>query len=131
MTVSTTSSWTAYAKRPGKSDYPLAAMGVVAQTPCDVVANLYLRCRLAEVDGAAVIQFKAHHVLHHAMSPSLCHSEKVRRLEAILEVAEEGQRRAIRRLVHGKICCSNHPRFRTIQACPKDMAALPRQPEPA
>ena len=26
----------------GKSDHPLAAVGVVAQTPCDVAANLYL-----------------------------------------------------------------------------------------
>jgi hypothetical protein len=45
---------------PGKSDYPLAAMGIVAQTPCDVVANLNLHFRLAEVDVAAVMQFKAH-----------------------------------------------------------------------
>jgi hypothetical protein len=49
---------------PGKSDYPLAAMGVVAQTACDVVANLNLHCGLAEVDVAAVAQFKVHHVLH-------------------------------------------------------------------
>jgi hypothetical protein len=48
---------------PGKSDYPLAAMGVVAQTACDVVANLNLHCGLAEVDVAAVAQFKVHHVL--------------------------------------------------------------------
>jgi hypothetical protein len=48
----------------GKSDYPLAAMGVVAHTACDVVANLNLHCGLAEVDVAAVAQFKVHHVLH-------------------------------------------------------------------
>jgi hypothetical protein len=45
---------------PGKSDDPFAAMGVVAQTPCDVVANVHLHCGLAEVDIAAVMQFKAH-----------------------------------------------------------------------
>ena len=27
---------------PGKCDHPLAALGVVAQTPCDVAANLNL-----------------------------------------------------------------------------------------
>ena len=49
---------------PGKCDHPLAALGVVAQTPCDVAANLNLHSGLAEVDIAAVAQFKAHHVLH-------------------------------------------------------------------
>src|SRR5262245_3566966 len=49
---------------PGKSDYPLAPVGVVAQTACDVVANLNLHRGLAEVDIAAVAQFKAHHVFH-------------------------------------------------------------------
>jgi hypothetical protein len=38
---------------PIERDHPLAAIGVVAQTPCDVVANLNLHCRLAEVDVAA------------------------------------------------------------------------------
>jgi hypothetical protein len=47
----------------GKSDHPLVAAGVVAQTPCDVIANLNLHTGLAEVDIAAVMQFKAHHVL--------------------------------------------------------------------
>ena len=28
---------------PGESDHPLAAVGVVAQTPRDVAANLYLQ----------------------------------------------------------------------------------------
>ena len=45
---------------PGKSDYPLAAIGVVAQTACDVVANFNPHCGLAEVDIATVMQFKAH-----------------------------------------------------------------------
>ena len=54
---------------PGKSDHSLAAMGVVAQTACDVVANLNLHCGLAEVDVAAVAQLKAHHVLHDAVKP--------------------------------------------------------------
>jgi hypothetical protein len=44
----------------GKSDHPLIAVGVVAQTPCDVIANLNLHGKLAEVDIAAVMQFKAH-----------------------------------------------------------------------
>jgi hypothetical protein len=55
---------------PAKSDHPLAAVGVVAQTPCDVVANLNLHRGLAEVDIAAVAQFKAHHVLHDPVKPS-------------------------------------------------------------
>ena len=34
---------------PGESDHPLAAVGVVAQTPRDVAANIYLHTRSAEV----------------------------------------------------------------------------------
>src|SRR5262245_1824946 len=49
---------------PGKRDHPLVAAGVVSQTPWDVIANLYLHTGLAEVDIAAVLQFKTHHVLH-------------------------------------------------------------------
>ena len=49
---------------PGKSDYPLAPVGVVAQTACDVVANLNLHRGLAEVEMAAVAKFKTHHILH-------------------------------------------------------------------
>jgi hypothetical protein len=45
------------------SDHPLGAVGVVAQAPCDVIANLNLHTGLAEVDIAAVMQFNAHHVL--------------------------------------------------------------------
>jgi hypothetical protein len=48
---------------PGKSNDPLVAAGVVAQTACDVIANLNLHTGLVEVDIAAVMQFKAHHVL--------------------------------------------------------------------
>jgi len=54
---------------PGKRDDPLVAGGVVAQTPCDVIANLNLDSGLAEVDIAAVMQFKAHHVLHGPVKP--------------------------------------------------------------
>jgi hypothetical protein len=54
---------------PGKDDNPLAAMGVVAQTASDVVANFNLHCRLAEVDVAAVAQFKAHHVAPYPREP--------------------------------------------------------------
>jgi hypothetical protein len=49
---------------PGKSDHSLVAVGVVAQTPCDVIANLNLHSGLAEIDIAAVMQFKAHQVPH-------------------------------------------------------------------
>jgi hypothetical protein len=54
---------------PGKSDYSLAAMGVVAETACDVVANLNLHFKLAEIDVAEVLQFKAHRVLHDPVKP--------------------------------------------------------------
>ena len=54
---------------PGESDYPLAAVGVVAQTPSDVAANFYLHTRLAEVDVAVTAQLKAHRVLHNPMKP--------------------------------------------------------------
>jgi hypothetical protein len=54
---------------PGKRDYSLVAAWVVAQTPCDVIANLNLDTGLAEVDIAAVMQFKAHHVLHDPVKP--------------------------------------------------------------
>jgi hypothetical protein len=49
---------------PAKGDHPLAAVGVVAQTPCDVAANLDSHSGLAEADVAAVMQFKAHGVPH-------------------------------------------------------------------
>jgi hypothetical protein len=49
---------------PGESDHPLAAVGIVAQTPCDVAANFYLHTGLAEVDIAVAAQLKAHQVLH-------------------------------------------------------------------
>ena len=55
MTVSTMSSWDDVHETmldASKSDYPLAVIGVVAQTPCDVAANLYLHAGLAEVDIA-------------------------------------------------------------------------------
>jgi hypothetical protein len=58
MTVSTTSSWTVYAKQsstPPRVITPFAAMGEVAQAPGDMVANLNLHFRLAEVDVAAVL----------------------------------------------------------------------------
>ena len=77
---------------PGKSDHPLAAVGVVAQTPCDVAANLYLHTGLAEVDIAVAVQSKAHHVLHDPISRSV---ERTRRYAAaqrrIREVGEDWQ----------------------------------------
>src|SRR5262245_57681813 len=54
---------------PCKSDHPLVAVGMAAQTPCDVIANLNLHIGLAEVDIAAVMQFKAHHVLPGPLKP--------------------------------------------------------------
>ena len=64
MTVSTTSFCTTYMLDPGESDHPLAAVGVVVQTPRDVAANFYLHPGLAEVDIAVTAQLKAHRVLH-------------------------------------------------------------------
>ena len=54
---------------PGKGDHPLVAVGIVAQTPCDVIANLNLDARLAKIDIAAVTQFKAQSVLHDLVQP--------------------------------------------------------------
>jgi hypothetical protein len=54
---------------PGKSDHSLVAVGMVAQTPCDVIANLNLHAGLAEVDIAPVMQFKAHQVPHDPVKP--------------------------------------------------------------
>src|ERR1700716_996035 len=76
---------------PGKSDHPLAAVGVVAQTPCDVAANLYLHTGLAEVDIAVAAQLKAHPVLHDPMKPLRTADQKVRPSEAIREVGEDWQ----------------------------------------
>ena len=41
---------------PGESNHPLAALGVVAQTPRDVAADFYLHTRLAEVDVAVAVR---------------------------------------------------------------------------
>src|SRR5512144_2456603 len=76
---------------PGKSDHPLAAGGVVPQTPCDVAANLYLQTRLAEIDIAVAAQLKAHHVLHDPMKPLRIADQNVRHSEAICEVGENWQ----------------------------------------
>ena len=54
---------------PAESDHPLATVGVVAQTPCDVAANLCLHTGLTKVDIAVAVQLKAHHVLHDPMKP--------------------------------------------------------------
>ena len=94
---------------PGKSDYPLAAMGVVAQTASDVVANLNLHSGLAEVDVAAVAQFKAHHVLHGPVKPLPVQRRNVGPSEAIREVAED------RRCRGNLLVDHRNPRFRTIQ----------------
>ena len=86
---------------PGESDHPLAAVGVVAQTPRDVAANFYLHTRLAEVDVAVTAQLKAHRVLHNPMKPLRIADKKVRRSEAIREVGEDW-RRACRITIHSK-----------------------------
>jgi hypothetical protein len=54
---------------PTKSDYPLPTVGVVAQTPCDMAANLNLHGGLAEVDIVVAAQLKAHHVLRDRVKP--------------------------------------------------------------
>ena len=77
---------------PGESDHPLAAVGVVAQTPRDVAANFYLHTRLAEVDVAVTAQLKAHRVLHNPVKPLRIADKKVRRSEAIREVGEDWRR---------------------------------------
>ena len=69
MMVSITSFCTTYMKQCSTCDHPLAAVGVVAQTPRDVAANFYLHTRLVEVDVAVTAQFKAHHVLHDPVKP--------------------------------------------------------------
>jgi hypothetical protein len=94
---------------PRKSDHPLVAVGVVAQTPCDAVANLNLHCGLAEVDVAAVAQIKAHQVLHHPVKPLPI--AKICRSEVIREVAKDRHMTAA------------GTGFRTIQARPKDLPA--------
>jgi hypothetical protein len=58
-------------------------MGEVAQAPCDVVADLHLHSGLAEIDVAAVLQFKVHDVLHDPVKPL---PRKVGQSEAIREV---------------------------------------------
>ena len=54
---------------PAKGDHPLAAVGVVAQTPRDVAANFYLHSGLAEVDVAVTAQLKAHRIVHDPIKP--------------------------------------------------------------
>ena len=80
---------------PSESDYPLAAVGVVAQTPRDVAANFYLHTRLAEVDVAVTAQLKAHRGLHNPMKPLRIADKKVRRSEAIREVGEDWRRASL------------------------------------
>jgi hypothetical protein len=57
-----------------------------------VIANLNLHTGLAEVDIAPVMQFKVHQIPHDPVKP--------------VPIAYE---------------CGKDPRFRTIQACPKDL----------
>src|SRR3982074_3058791 len=89
---------------PGKSDHPLAGVGVVAQTLCDVAANLFLHAGLAEVDIAVAAQLKAHHVLHDPDEAALRGGQNVRRSEAIRKVREDWQ----------QICWSSSRRFSTF-----------------
>ena len=93
---------------PGKSDYPLAAIGVVAQTSCDVAANLNLHTGLVKVDVAVAAQFKAHRVLHDP-APLPVPRRKVSPSGAIREVPED------RRWWANHLADHRKPRFRTIQ----------------
>src|SRR2546430_2862294 len=74
---------------PCKSDHPLAAVGVVAQTPCDVAANLNFHSRLAEINIAVVAQLKAHHVLHDPVKPLRMADKKVLLSEAMREGGQD------------------------------------------
>ena len=74
---------------PGESNHPLAALGVVAQTPRDVAADFYLHTRLAEVDVAVAVELKVHHVLHDSMNALRLGDRKVRRTDAFREVGED------------------------------------------
>jgi hypothetical protein len=117
MAVSTTSFCTTYMKQCSTpARVPLAAVGVVAQTPRDVAANFYLHTRLAEVDVAVTAQLKAHRVLHNSVKPLRISDKKVRRSEAIREVGDDG----------GK---ASEPAagFQNDSVCPKDRLTLPRQ----
>ena len=87
---------------PAKSDHPLPTVGVVAQTPCDVAANLNLHSGLAEVDVAAEMQFKAHHVLHDPVKPL-----EGTPSEAIREVAKDGHCRIGPLSGVGGACCGS------------------------
>jgi hypothetical protein len=75
-----------------KRDHSLAALGEVAQMTCNVAANLNLHGGLAEIDIAAVVQFKAHHVLHNPREARSHCDQKVSRSGVIREVAQDGQR---------------------------------------
>ena len=114
MTVSTTSFCTTYMNNhdPGESNHPLAALGVVAQTPRDVAADFYLHTRLADVDVAVAVELKVHHVLHDSMNALRLGDRKVRRTDAFREVGEDWQQSLLD--------------FRTIQVRPKDRLTLRR-----
>ena len=117
MTVSTTSFCTTYMKQclnPGESNHPLAALGIVAQTPRDVAADFYLHTRLAEVDVAVAVELKVHHVLQILMNALRLGERKVRRSDAFREVMEDWQR-----------ACWISERFRSTQGL-ADAARSPR-----
>jgi hypothetical protein len=77
-----------------KRDHSLPALGEVAQITCDVAADLNLHGGLAKVDVAAVVQFKAHHVLHNPREARSDCVQRVSRSGVIREVAQDGQRSA-------------------------------------
>src|SRR5262249_43820526 len=74
-----------------KSDHAVAALREVAQTPENVAADLNLHSGLAKIDIAAILQFKAHHILHNPREARSYRNRKVSRPDAIREVAEDGQ----------------------------------------
>jgi hypothetical protein len=75
---------------PGKSDHPLATVGVVAKTPCDMASNLYLHTGLVEVDIAVAVQLKAHHVLHNPMKALRYADRKVRPQKRFVRYGKNG-----------------------------------------
>ena len=71
---------------PGESDHPLAAVGVVAQTPRDVTTDFYLYTGWL-VDVAVTAQLKAHRVLHNPVKPLRISDKKD--AEVIREAGED------------------------------------------
>ena len=135
MTVSTTSSCTVYMKQCSTPPRvmitpPSPSCGKSRRTPENVAADLNLHSGLAKIDIAAILQFKAHHVLHNPREARSYRDQKVSRPDAIREVAEDGQCWAKGcRATAGAHLMHQQAQFRTFQVQPKNLPVLPRQRE--